>query len=469
MTEYLIPLGVISLLILINGFFVSAEFAIVGASHTRLAQRAEEGSAIAKRVLDILQNPDHQNRYLATAQVGITIASLGLGMYGEHAVADWLVAPLEGLGRFASPAAHSIAAVVSIGLLTYVHVVIGEMIPKSIALQSADTTALRLERPMAVMDMIFRPIVVVLNGMGNGVMKLIGIPPADARARLMSPEELELIIEESFEGGLIQADEQLFMENIFDLSERNVGQVMTPRNRIIGIPADAQEQSALITACEARFSRLPVYKENLDQITGILHLKDLARHQMHPDGEFELSRLARKTIFVPESLSLEAMLARFRKENYQMAIVIDEFGGTAGLVTLEDLVEEVVGEILDEFDQEIAPMKQVRPGRLRVRGDLLLDELNQHYDLNLSHPDADTVGGLLMASLGRVLKSGDEFTTPEGVRFEVETVMGLAVQTVIVDLPPKGKPGETAPAETQEVQEKSPANLPKNIRQAPDT
>lgn len=465
--EYLIPVLIISILILLNGFFVAAEFAIVGAPRTRIAQRAGEGSTAAQRVLDILQDTDRQNRYLATAQIGITIASLGLGMYGEHAIADWLVVPLESLGRLASPAAHSIAAVLSIGLLTYLHVVIGEMIPKSIALQSAETTVLRLERPMTIMDKLFLPIVAVLNGIGNGIMRLIGIPPAEPHARLMSPEELEMIVEESYVGGLIQADEQLFIENIFDLSERTVGQVMTPRTRIVGLPVSADEKTVLTRACEARFTRLPIFEDGLDQIIGVLHLKDLARQQIHPDERFNLRNIARQIVFVPESLSLEDMLSRFRRERFQMAIVIDEFGGTAGLVTIEDVVEEVVGEILDEFDQEIVPINRIRPGKLRVRGDLLLDELNQHYHLNLEHPDADTVGGLLMASLGRVLKPGDAFTTQSGVRLEVETVKGLAVQTVLVDIPPEEEARDRG-TKTAETEESRRSGLSPNMKEAPD-
>jgi CBS domain containing-hemolysin-like protein len=466
--EYLVPIAVIALLILFNGLFVAAEFAVVGASRTRIAQRAEQGSVVARRVLNILQNPDRQNRYLATAQVGITIASLGLGMYGEHAIAHWLVGPLESLGVFAVPVAHTISAVVAIGFLTYLHVVIGEMIPKSIALQSADNMVLQLERPMGLMDKIFRPIVVVLNGLGNTVVKLMGIRPASESARLMSPDELEMIVEESYQGGLIQADEHLFIENILDLSERTVGQVMSPRTRIIGIPVTATEKSVLKRACATRFTRLPIYEGGLDQIVGILHLKDLARQQMHPDEAFDLRRLARPAVFVPESLSLEDMLRRFRRENIQMAIVFDEYGGTAGLVTIEDLVEEVVGEILDEFDQEIAPMKQIRPGVLRVRGDLLLDELNQHYDLHLSHPDADTVGGLLMTLLGRVLRAGDE-VVHEGARFEVEAVKGLAVQTVIVELPRKPDLSQVEQDEAQAAEAKRRSQLPPGMKEARDS
>jgi CBS domain containing-hemolysin-like protein len=453
MSPVLIPLGVIGLLILLNGIFVAAEFAIVGAAHTRIAQRAEAGSVSARHVLSVLRDPNRQNRYLATAQLGITVASLGLGMYGERTVAQWLLGPLEALGRLAEPAAHSLAVVLSLGMLTYLHVVIGEMIPKSLALQSPEKSVLRLVPFMNIAERISFPVVVVLNGLGNWIVRLLGIPPAGPGSRVLTPDELEYVVEESFAGGLIQADEQLFIENILDLSERNIGQVMTPRTRIVGIPATASEEAVLRRICQARFTRYPVYEGHLDRIIGILHIKTMARRQIHSMDEFDISQLSNQPVFVPESLSIERMLARFRREGLQMAIVVDEFGGTAGLVTIEDLIEEVVGEIHDEFDQEIAPIQTLEPGVLRVRGDLLLAELNQHYDLTLSHPDADTIGGLLMAVLGRILRSGD---TAElgGVRFEVESVRGLAVQTVLVIIP-KNQGSSPDRGEASQADEKS--------------
>jgi putative hemolysin len=209
---------------------------------------------------------------------------------------------------------------------------------------------------------------------------------------------------------------------------------MTPRTRIVGLPANAGEALVLRRLCEARFTRYPIFDGNLDKITGVLHVKNLARQQVHPEESFDLMQIASEPLFVPESLSTEDMLVQFRREGTQMAIVVDEFGGTAGLVTIEDLVEEVVGEIQSEFDHEITPLQTIAPGKLRVRGDLLLAELNQHYDLNLSYPGADTVGGMLMARLGRVLQPGD-VAEVEGMRFEVESVRGLAVQTVLIELP----------------------------------
>ena len=437
MDEYLIPLTIIGLLVLINGFFVAAEFAIVAAPRTRIAQAAERGSGTARNVLDILNSSKLQNYYLATAQVGIAVASLGLGMYGEHTVAEWLVGPLsriEVLTAWSETIAHTLATVLAIGLLTYLHVVVGEMVPKSLAIQYAEPAVLRLDAPMRITRKIFWPVVFVLNGIGNVIVRLMGIPPAGAQARLFSPQELEFIVEESAEGGLVEPGEQLFIENIFDLRERTVGEVMTPRNTIVGIPVTAGEEDVLQLICEERHSRYPVYDDDLDEIVGVLHAKTLARQQANREAQpFDLSQLVRPVLYVPESLTLDRMLVSFRRDRGQLAVVVDEYGGTAGLVTLEDVIEQVVGEIQDEFDQEQPPIETVTAGLIRVRGDLLVEELNQLYDLGLEHPEANTIGGLVMAQLGRVAQPGD-VVEAQGIIFEVEAVRGLAVQTVLVRL-----------------------------------
>ncbi len=435
MNEYLIPGAIILILIVLNGIFVAAEFAIVTAPRTRMVQLAEDGLAAARHVVQVQRDPDLQNRYITTAQVGITIVSLGLGMYGEHVVADWLLVPLESLGRLAEPAAHTVATILAVALLTYLHVVIGEMVPKTLALQSPEPTVLRLDRSMVLVDRLFRPLILVLNALGDRVVRMLGIPPVDHSARLFSPEELEMIVEESFEGGLLEPAEQLLLENIFDLRERTVGQVMTPRTRVVGVSMDSSQEQVLDLLCETRKSRYPVYEGDLDQVVGVLHIKDLARQRVHSHEEWDLEKLCRPVVFVPESLPLEQVLIRFQGEQLQIAVVIDEYGGMAGMVTLEDLVEEVVGEILDEFDHELVPVEELEQRRLRVRGDLILDELNQLYDLTLEHPDADTVGGLVMALLGRIPHPEDQVEFG-GVGFRVEEVEGLAVQTVIVRLPP---------------------------------
>jgi len=434
--DVVIPVSIITVLILLNGIFVAAEFSLIAVPPTKLAQSAANGSRLAAQVLAVLKDTNQQNRYLATAQIGITIVSLGLGMYGEHILADWLYIPLRQLTTLAEPIAHTIATVLAVAALTYLHVVLGEMVAKSLALEFPEATALRLILPMTLMQRIFSPVISPLNSLGNVVTKLMGVPPAERFSRLFSPAELELIVEDSYEGGLIDLSQQLFIENIFDLKERIVSQVMTPRTRIVGIAADQSEEDILQIVCKAHQSRYPIYDDSLDQIIGMLHIKDLARQRLRGDGPLNLREMAesRPVLVVPETLPLDVMLDRFRREKVTLAVIIDEFGGTAGIVTIEDLIEEVVGEIQDEFDEERAPFEILGERELRVQGSLLLDELNQHFDLELEHPEIYTIGGLIMTSLGRIPEAGDAVEV-NGVTFTVESVEKRAVESVRVLLP----------------------------------
>ncbi len=443
MTETLIPIMIIGVLILLNAIFVAAEFAIVSAPRTRMAQLADEGNDAAQRTLKTLLEPALQNRYIATAQVGITLVSLGLGMYGEHVIAEWFlhfIEPFWPVGVSAESLAHTLATILAVGLLTYLHVVLGEMIPKTLALQAPEPTVLSLAQPMAILEIVFLPFVTVLNALGNLIVRLLGVTPPKEGDRLFTSEELDYILEASSEGGMLEPAEQLFIENIFDLEERTVEQVMTPRTQIVGIPVHATQADVLRRMCETRKSRYPIYDGHFDRITGVLHIKDLARHLSRPDaGELNLKQLARPVIFVPASLHLAQMLTRFRQESAQLAVALDEFGGTAGIISIEDLVEEVVGEIQDEFDSEIQPIEEISGGVLRVRGDVILDELNQLYDLELDSDDAYTIGGLVMSLLGRIAMPKDKLHY-RGVHLEVETVERLAVQSILVHLP--AKPGQ---------------------------
>lgn len=428
------PILVIGLLLVVNGFFVAAEFALAAAPEARIARLAEEGSTGAQRLLAILRSARSFTAYISTAQVGITLASLGLGMYGEHAIAEWLVHPLEELGGWGTAAAHVMATVLAVTLLTYFHVVLGEMVPKSLALLAPDIAALRLATGMRVAQILFRPLTALLNWIGDLLLRLARIPPADARERLISSAELEYIVEESTVSGLLEPTEQLYLENVLDFGERTLGQVMTPRTRMQILPVEATLDEVLETICEHGYSRYPVYEENRDHIIGVLYVKDLARLISQGPQSIDLRTLVRPAYFVPESVLLEQMLQRFRADHIQIAIVVDEFGGTAGLVTLEDLVEELIGEIQDEFDEEIPPLEEIAPYTLRARGDLLIDELNQLYELALYHEEVDTVAGLVMAQLGRIPTPGERVVVGE-VQFEVEAVEGRAISTVLVRLP----------------------------------
>jgi CBS domain containing-hemolysin-like protein len=437
--ELLIPLVIITILVLLNGLFVAAEFAIIGVRPTRMAQLADEGNATAAGIRDILADPRRQDRYIATAQVGITVASLGLGMYGEHAIAEWLLGPLESVLHLSENVAHTVAAVTSLSLLTFAHVVVGEMVPKSLALQYAERTALGISGVMAFMKAIFGPAVIVLNAIGNSLLRLIGIQAAEAHGRLYSPDELELIVEESHEGGLLSDNEQTLLHNIFDFSERRVAQVMVPRRRIQAIPLDISEAELRQKVTTATRSRFPVYQGDLDHIVGVLVVKDFVRQQLDQSGEFNLQTLLRHVPSVPGTMLVERLLAAFKRSHVHMAVVVDEYGGTAGIVTLEDLVEEIVGEVHDEFDQgELPPLHSPGPGVLIARGDLLLDDLRERgvpLPGGPQAPDVETLGGLVVSLLGRVAQVGDGVEV-DGATFTVEAIDGMAIRTVRITLPP---------------------------------
>ena len=434
MNEFLIPMLIIGLLILINGLFVAAEFAIVVAPYSRIARWAAEGKAGAARVLPWLKEPAKRNRYIGTAQVGITIASLGLGMYGEETITHWLTYPLEHYLNLDAGAAHSIALIGGVAILTYLHVVFGEMIAKSIAIQSSDTSLLKLSGFMAITQRLFTPFVISLNAMADAITRAVGIPPADTQDRLLSAEELEYIVEESASKGLLDSTERVYVENIFDLHERLTGQVMTPRNRLVGISVTTSSEELLNIVCQEPHSRYPVFEDDLDHVVGVLHVKSLARQLVNNPRPFTVSDLMRQPLFVPEGVKVGDVLRMMRQKHEHLAIVVDEFGGIAGLLTMEDIIEEVVGEIQDEYDTEMPPIRKINDQVIDVRGDLLLDELNQHYALDLDAEQADTIGGLIMESLARMPRAGDDLALGN-IRIQVLEIDGFAVKKARIQLP----------------------------------
>ncbi|MEK6223008.1 MAG: hemolysin family protein [Chloroflexota bacterium] len=431
----LIPSIIILILIALNGIFVAAEFSIVAASKARLTRIADGGSKTANKILGIISDPRTQNQYIATSQVGITIASLGLGMYGEHTLAEWLIHALP-KNLFSEESIHIAATFIAVSLMTYLHVVLGEMIPKSIALQSPESTPISLNPIMTIMEKVFKPIVIILNIMGEFVTNLLGIPAPDAEDRLLNSNDLEYLIEESFENGLIEDSDQLFIENILDLEGRAAKDAMTPRNKLISISNSASLETVNSTICGTSKTRYPVYNKNIDEIIGILHLKDFARFIVRADQEkvIQLDELIRPVTYVPEAISLDNLLIQFRKNNTQLAVVLDEYGGTAGIITIEDLVEEVVGEILDEFDDEAEPISVLTKGKILVQGNTLIEEINQHYNFNWQHEEANTIAGLVMVLLGEIPSEG-YVTDFEGIKLEIGKVEKHTIQEVIIYLP----------------------------------
>jgi CBS domain containing-hemolysin-like protein len=426
MTAFLIIAG----LILLNGLFVAAEFAIVGAPRAAIDARAARGNRLAVIVQSVLRDPQRQDRYIATAQLGITVASLGLGMYGEHVLADSLFTML---GRAGGPAwlfSHGVASVLAIAILTYFHIVIGEMVPKSLALQQAERMALWITPPMLWIKSIVYPLVVALNGTGNAVLRLVGINrQAQNTEQYYTPEELQLIVQESEELGVIRSESGQMLQELFEFGDLTAGEAMVPRVRITGIPVGSTPDRIRELLKRSSHTRYPVVESDLDHILGMIHIKDLLRILLR--GETITPAHARPVPLVPETAPLDAVLATMRRERTQMVIVLDEHGGTSGIVTLEDLFDEVVGEI--EEGSGTPAMYRDRGGRLRVPGTMRIDEIGREFDLELEHQDVDSVSGLILTVLGRPPRVGD-IVRYDRLEFEVTRVTGRGVEEAAVSM-----------------------------------
>jgi CBS domain containing-hemolysin-like protein len=404
---------------------------------TQIEQLSNEGNARADMVLPTVETRPGLDQYIATAQLGVTMASLGLAMYAEPQISHFIEPYFEAWFGIEPETASTIGYFVALGALTYLHVVVGEMVPKALALMDPSGVALTLARPMNLVGKLLHYPVAVLNRIGNGLLHLFRIPPAEGHERLLAPDELEMIVAESTEGGMIDLDEQEIIRNIFDFSERIVGQVMTPRRKIQSLPLNIPREELLKTVTESSHSRFPVYDSDPDHIVGILHLKDLIRQSMRPNAPFDLRLILRVAPEIPEDYSVELLLAAFKNQKLHMAVVRDEFGGLAGVVTLEDLVEEVVGEVRDEFDQEQESYIELGPGVLMVSGDYLIDDLTEdiYWGSDVELPDVETVGGLIVSLLGRPPHTGDEVTYRDTILFTVLDVDHLAVTQAQVEFP----------------------------------
>lgn len=429
MTAFLI----ISALILLNAVFVAAEFAIVGVPKASIDRRAADGNALAKAVQAVLKDPKKQDRYIATAQLGITVASLGLGMYGEHVLADGIYGFLAMPGVPAMLVSHTLASVVAVAILTYFHIVVGEMVPKSLALQRAETMALWITPPMLWTKNLLFPFVVGLNEIGNLVLRGMGVRRQVQHAeQYYTPEELQMIVQESEDLGVIRSESGQMLQELFEFGDLTAAQVMVPRVRISGIELGATPEEIRHLLSSSAHTRYPIYEKDLDHIVGMIHIKDLLRLLLNEES-IALAH-ARPLPLIPETAELDDVLDTMRRERKQMVIVLDEHGGTAGIVTLEDLFEEVVGEIV-EGPGSLPAMHRDAQGRLCVPGTMRIAEVGQEFDVELEHDEVDSVSGLVLTLLGRTPFVGD-IVRYGRLQFEVTAVQGLGVDECAVTLLP---------------------------------
>jgi CBS domain containing-hemolysin-like protein len=477
----LFGIGLVVLLVAVTAFFVAVEFALVSVRRTRIEQLVSEGNqgaSAVKRAVDNLQT------YLAAAQVGITMASLGLGALGEPVVAQ-LIAPVleailphEFVEQFIS--IHGIAFVIALLLVTIVELILGETVPKIAAIERAEAAALFLVRPMGLFLFLFRPLVWLINVLSNAVLRMFGLEGRNEHGSVYTIEELEMLVTSSRKAGVLDRDEEVILRRVFDFGDLKARQVMRPRTEIEAISIDDTFGAVVKTFAEYRHSRFPVYVEDLDHIVGLLHVKDvfLVLTGMHETvankgtgtgggngsdratdrtagvavstaNGFDLRGIMRPVYQVPETSDVAELLTTMQKSGQQMVVVIDEYGGTAGIVTLEDIVEEIVGEVRDEFETE-EPTAQimVTPTGTMVDGLAPIDDVNEQLGMDIKS-ESDTIGGYVFEVLGRKPELGDEITHAR-FKLRVEELDGLRISKVRVTQANPGRMPTTVAADNEE-------------------
>ena len=427
----LVNLLIILLLLLANGFFVASEFALVSVRQTRINQLANEGNKTAKVTVDALKELD---RYIAATQLGITIASIGLGWVGEATLAKILHPLLDFLPYVSNTvASHTIAVALAFALITFMHVVIGELMPKSIALQYPEKTTLAVTRPLVFVAKIFTPFIFLLNGFGNWCLKLMNIPPAHPSHAVHTEEELDMIIDASYKGGVLNETENLLLKNSLKFTDLNAKQIMVPRCDVTAIPVDIDITELEKVILDNQYTRYPVYDGNIDNIVGILHVKDLYSCKMKNEN-FEIKQCLRKPLLVPETMTTDVLLQNFKNNHTEIAIVIDEFGGMSGVITLEDVLEEIFGDVQDEFDEEENDIKKVAENKFIVNGLLRVDEFFEYFNINQHEEEVETIAGLLQKRLGRLAKMNDEIQI-DGLKIKVIEFKGRRIKKLLVETP----------------------------------
>jgi CBS domain containing-hemolysin-like protein len=419
-------LGVVALLVLANAFFVAAEFALVSSRRTRIEAMIRRGDAKAKLARRALLAID---RSISGTQLGITLASLGLGWVGEPAIArtlERLFAPLP--AALAPLATHGVAGTLAFLFITFLHIVLGELTPKAVALLYPERTSSWVAAPLLAFTVATNPFIWLLRGSANQVLRLFGLRTPTRLEHLHSPEELRMLVDQSAKAGKLDRADARLLAGVFEFSEKTARDVMTPRTAIAALPATATLAEAADRIAAARRSRYPVSGASLDDIVGLVHAKDVLAALRRPGPPGTLAELMRPAHFVPGSREVEDVLADMKLKSVHMVIVLDEFGGTAGLVTMEDLLEEIVGQIYDEYDRpaELRPSGAVPPPGAALAGGLSLPEVNARCGLSLASDDYSTLGGFLFGKLGRLPKVGDRISADGGV-FEIVTMDGRRV------------------------------------------
>ncbi len=410
---------------LANAFFVAAEFALVGARKTRLDEMSRAGDRKATLARRAVQSLD---RYISATQLGITLSSLGLGWIGESALAGLVEGAFGFLPASLQPVAvHGIAVAIAFAIITVLHIILGELMPKSVALLFPEDVSRWVAYPLAAFAWVMTGPIKVLNGSANALLRLFRVPPVGDHERLHSPEEIRMLVEQSQEGGRLESQDARLLEGVFEFTEKTALDVMTPRTEIVALEANLTIEQAADIVASAQRSRYPVHLDSLDEIAGVVHAKDILR-TLRSDPTSLVGAIARAPLLVPGTREVEDVLADMKRLKVHMAIVLDEYGGTAGLVTMEDLLEEIVGPIFDEYDA--AERVPATPeGKPTIDGATTIAAFNAEHDAAIDDGDYTTLGGYLFGQLGRLPQAGDRVAT-DGLKFEIVEMEGRRVKAV---------------------------------------
>jgi CBS domain containing-hemolysin-like protein len=427
-----LALFAVLLIVLANGFFVAAEYALVTVRRTRVQELLDQGNKRARRVADLQTNPA---KFISAIQLGVTLSSLALGAIGEPVISRLLDSPLRLLPQsWHGSVSLTVSAILAFTVLSFFHVVLGEIVPKSYTLQHAERISMAVAAPIASFYTIFRPFIWVLVTASGVVLRWLGLPPEARRTAVHSEEELKMLVNASREQGVLEEDEQAMLHKVFEFADKDAVDVMVPRPDVVAVRVDLPVPDMLRLVLAHPFTRYPVYEGELDDIVGVLHVRDLFS-ALHERGlqNMDVRSILRDAIMVPETKPLDELLAEFQRTSNHLAIVVDEYGSVEGLVTLEDLLEEIVGEIGDEFDLPDAGVRRLGRGRVRIGGSFPIDDFNERFGKHLPEDDYHTVGGFVFGELGRVPKVGDSVSF-EDARFEVSATDGPRIREVDVTL-----------------------------------
>jgi putative hemolysin len=451
---YIWNILIIFILIALNGFFVAIEFAVVVSRRSRIELLVKEGNRAAEIVKKWLENSASRDRLIAAAQLGITIVSLALGAVGENTFAA-LLEPVfqnirlpEALQSLTSVFA-ALPLVLSLVIVTSFHVVLGEQVPKVACLNAPEGVALLGARPMQIFSTLFKWFIDALDWATQIILKIFGLGAVGSHSLVYTVDEMKEIVAESEKVGIIESPERDMLHAIFDFGELLVRHVMIPRTEIMAFEADLTLSESIKIATNSTFTKFPVYDDDLDNIIGVVHIKDLLRAQLDPEHNKCLARsLVREALFIPETVHVRSVLQMFRARRQHIAVVMDEFGGTAGLVTLEDLMEEIVGEVSDPFDAT-QPEIQLHPnGSATIEGLALIEEVNEALGLELDDPHYDTIAGYMMGKIGRIPEIGDEIETDD-IRLKVKSMDGMRIERLVLTRIGKQPPVDETSFQTQ--------------------